>query len=190
MQLRYLLAILLGAGMLHPAQGRECKGVAFADSAEIAGTRLVLNGLGVRQATIFRVNVYVAALYVVSPASDARRILDSDAASRLTMQFLRNVDAAELRQRFSEGFEKSSPQSAPALQGRIATFNSWMTDIRSGQRMTFTHVPARGVEVDIAGTLRGTIPGADFARALLRIWLGDTPPNPQLKSGLLGGSCD
>ena len=38
------------------------------------------------------------------------------------------------------------------------------------------------------GQGKGPIPGEDFARALFGIWLGPKPPNPDLKSGLLGGA--
>jgi hypothetical protein len=38
--------------------------------------------------------------------------------------------------------------------------------------------------------VKGTLAGDDFSRALLSIWLGASPPNPELKSGLLGGTCD
>ena len=34
------------------------------------------------------------------------------------------------------------------------------------------------------------VPGDDFAKAFLAIWLGTEPPNPEIKTGLLGGACD
>ena len=55
----------LGAGV---AQGKECKGVTFPEQARVDGTTLTLNGLGLRQATMLKVNVYVAALYVAPAA--------------------------------------------------------------------------------------------------------------------------
>ncbi len=38
----------LGAGVAH---GKECKGVNFPDQAQVEGSNLTLNGLGLRQAT-------------------------------------------------------------------------------------------------------------------------------------------
>ena len=55
--------------------------------------------------------------------------------------------------------------------------------------MAFTYRPGKGLEVQVGDTVQGTIPGADFARATLAIWLGDEPPNPEIKTGLLGGAC-
>lgn len=63
-----------------------------------------------------------------------------------------------------------------------------MSDMAARQQMVFTSRPDAGVDVN--RTVRGTIQGDDFARAFLSIWLGDQPPNPELKAGLLGGVCD
>jgi len=61
--------------------------------------------------------------------------------------------------------------------------------MKTGQRLTFTHKPGAGIQVNVNGTVKGTIKGDDFARAFLSIWLGANPPNPGIKSGLLGGAC-
>jgi hypothetical protein len=58
-----LVAATLGISVAH---GKECKGVNFPDQAQVDGSNLVLNGLGLRHATAFKVNVYVAALYVTN----------------------------------------------------------------------------------------------------------------------------
>ena len=57
------------------------------------------------------------------------------------------------------------------------------------RHLIFTHKPGAGIQVDVNGTVKGTIPGDDFARAFLSIWLGAHPPNAGLKAGLLGGDC-
>lgn len=64
-----------------------------------------------------------------------------------------------------------------------------MTDMKSGERLRFMVKPGAGVQVDVNGKPRGTIAGDDFARALLSVWLGSSPPNAELKAGLLGGPC-
>lgn len=61
---------VLAAGV---AQGKTCKGVSFPDQVQIEGSTLALSGLGLRQATMLKVNVYVAALYVTKTSSDPTR---------------------------------------------------------------------------------------------------------------------
>jgi len=181
-----LLVAALGANV---AQAKEGKGVNFPDQAQVEGSNLTLNGLGLRQATAFKVNVYVAALYVAKTSSDPNALLGSNTPSELILQFVRNVGADDLRKGWSEGFEKNSKDQLPALKERIAMFNGWMTDAKTGERLTFIHKPGAGVSVNVNGAMKGTVRGDDFAKAFLAIWLGADPPNPEIKAGLLGGAC-
>jgi len=133
--------------------------------------------------------VYVAALYVAKASSDANAILGSNAPSELVLQFVRDVGGADIAKGWQEGFEKNSKSQLPALKDRIAMLNGWMSDVKTAQRMTFIVKPGAGVQVDVNGAAKGTIKGDDFAKAFLSIWLGAEPPNPEIKSGLLGGAC-
>jgi hypothetical protein len=190
--LRKLLVIVagvVGALGVGAVQGKECKGVNFPDTVQVDGAALTLNGLGLRQATMLKVNVYVAALYLPKASTDADAILGSISNAQLVLQFVRDVDASDIAKGWDEGFARNSKAQLPALKDRIATVNGWMTDIKSGQRMTFTFKPGAGVEVNVNGVAKGTVKGDDFARAFLAIWLGAEPPNPELKAGLLGGAC-
>lgn len=170
------------------ANAKECKSVTFPDQMKVESTDLSLNGLGLRQATAFKVNVYVAALYVAKPSTDPAALLAGNTPSELILQFVRGVGADDLRKGWSEGFEKNARGQLPALSERIAMLNSWMSDVRSGERLAFVHVPNSGLQVIVNGTTKGSIKGDDFAKAFLSIWLGD-PPNPEIKAGLLGGAC-
>jgi len=166
----------------------ELAGVAFPDQVGVDSRTLHLNGLGLREATILRVDVYVAALYLEKKSSDADEIIRSEQAKRLAMKFVRAVGRKEIVKAWNESFEEPASGSTAALKDRIATFNSFMTDMPNGGAMSFTYVPGAGVAVEVLGATKGTIPGADFAQALFGIWLGAYPPNPGLKQGLLGKS--
>jgi Chalcone isomerase-like len=183
---RVFVVVALGIGV---AEGKECKGVTFPDQAQVEGSDLILNGLGLRQATALKVNVYVAALYVTKTSTDPMALRGANTPSELILQFVRNVGADDLRKGWNEGFEKNSKEQLPALKERIAMLNGWMADVKSGERLTFVHMPGAGLQVEVNGTMKGTIKGDDFASAFLSIWLGADPPNPEIKAGLLGGSC-
>ena len=181
-----LLAPLLLGMAAASAQEATCRDISFPQHLQVSGSDLTLNGLGVRKATFLKVNVYVAALYVAQPSRDAKTIIESDKPQQLTLQFVRNVGVDDLRKAFVEGFERDP---SAALKERVARLNSWMSDMKTGQRLTFTRVPHSGVQVAVNGVQKGLIEGDDFSRALMSIWMGATPPNPELKSGLLGGEC-
>lgn len=172
------------------AQDRTCRDISFPGHVRVGGTELALNGLGVRKATFLKINVYVAALYVVKPGHDPQQLIDSDTPQQLVLHFVRNVGVDDLRKAFIEGFERSSAGQSGPLAARIAKLNSLMSDMQSGQQLQLNRLAHAGVQVAVNGVPRGTIEGDDFSRALLSIWLGATPPNPQLKNGLLGGECE
>jgi len=176
----------LGTGL---AQGKECKGVNFPDQAQVDGNSLTLNGLGLRQATILKVNVYVGALYVTKTGTDANALLAANAPYEVILQFVRDVGAGDIAKGWEEGFAKNSKADLPALKDRMATMNGWMADVKSGQQLVFAFKPGIGVQVSVNGVVKGTVKGDDFGRALLAIWLGADPPNSELKAGLLGGAC-
>ncbi len=190
-----LLALLglLAMWPARPVAAAACRGVEFPERIEVEGTPLVLNGLGIRKATFLKVKVYVAALYVPADvrAGDARSIIASPGPMKLVLHFVRNVGARDIRDAFADGFKAEGGGRVPAaLASRVAMLAGWVQDMRSGEPMTFVRIPGRGVEVDLGEQAVGTVPGEDFAQALFAIWLGDHPPNAELKTGLLGGGCE
>jgi len=59
--------------------------------------------------------------------------------------------------------------------------------VKDKEEMTFTYVPGSGTEVTIAGKVKGTIAGKEFADALLRAWIGPKPgPGEGFKKDILG----
>jgi hypothetical protein len=161
--------------------------VELPDELKVGETVLQLNGLGLREATLLKVDVYVAGLYVESPTGDAAALLASTGPKVLHMHFVRKVGAKDITKAWTEGFEKNAGSETDALRPRLEKLNGWMEDMAKGESMRFTWTGNGAVEVSVKGTPRGTIEGDDFGRALLAVFLGDSPPNPGLKTGLLGG---
>jgi len=187
--MHYLTGLLLTLSLTAAAaqaQEATCRDIGFPRHLTVGGTELTLNGLGVRKATFLKVNVYVAAYYVGLPGHDPQPLIDSEGPQQLTLQFVRNVGVEDLRKAFVEGFERTK---APGLEERVTRLNSMITDVKTGQRLTFVRLPHSGVQITVNGVQKGVIEGADFSRALISIWLGSEPPNPELKAGLLGGAC-
>jgi hypothetical protein len=182
----FVLITALGLAVL-PLEAKELKGVEFPESVVVDGRELVLNGLGLRQATAFKVDIYVAGLYLAERSNDPEAILGSNEPKQLVLHFLRNVGSSDLTKAWDDGFEKNAAPEIPALKERIEEIKSFTKDMKTGQELTFTHRPGVGIEVDIDKVVIGTVKGDDFSKAFLSIWLGPNPPNRTLKEGLLGG---
>ena len=178
-----VLLLALGAAEA-PAASRE--GVTLPDRLEVGGQDLVLNGLGIREATMFNVNVYVAGLYVKEKTSNPADVIDPKAPKRILMHFVRDVDASDVRGAYEEGFEKNAGKAYASMKANVKKLNGWMSDMKKGQRMAITYVPGEGTSVSVQGKTKGTIPGEDFGKVMFTIFFGPKPPNSDLKEGMLG----
>lgn len=183
-----LTGLLAGTGF-SGSNGKECAGIAFPEQVAVGNDTLTLNGLGLRQATLLKVDVYVAAFYVTKTSDDASAILRSNTPKEIILHFIRDVDRSDLVKAWGEGFENNAGGQLPVLAERVAAFKDMMVDMEAGQQMRLVHAPATGIHVEVKGTLKGTVKGDDFAQALFSIWLGRHPPNADLKAGLPGSEC-
>ncbi|HOO76863.1 MAG TPA: chalcone isomerase family protein [bacterium] len=177
--------LLLGACASVPAA--ELEGVTMPDRIVVDGKDLVLNGMGLREATFFKVDVYVAGLYLQERSSDPGRILDSGGIKRIVMHFVYSrVDREKLVEAWGEGLQENLGSDLERLRPALAQLDGWMETVEAGDTMVFTALPGRGLEVEIKGRIKGIIADPDFARLFWAVWLGPEPPNPGLKRGLLG----
>lgn len=183
-----LLAAPLAPATLPGADSvRTMNGVSVPTTIEVAGHSLTLNGMALRKK--FIVKVYVAALYVSAPSSDAAAILGADGARRMEMHFLRGVDKKKICDAWDEGLANNTPDASAELKQQFAELCTLMDDIEDKQAFTFTYVPGTGTEITVAGTSKGTIAGKAFADALLACWIGPKPgPGDGFKKNLLGRS--
>jgi hypothetical protein len=189
MTIRFAAAIaaLLLTTQAAPVAAANLKGIEFPDTITVEGKELRLNGIGVRSK--FFVSVYLGALYLPTPAGDPAAIISSEETKRVVMHFLHSkVSGSQFRDALTEGFTANSADRLPALRERLDRFLGWFdADMVTGDVITFTWLPGRGVEVVIKGSPKGVIEGADFMQALFSVWLGRSPADSGLKKGMLGG---
>jgi hypothetical protein len=176
-----LLLVLAAATASLPAAAREVGGVDLPETAVAAAgaTTLRLNGAGVRR-RLFAA-VYAVGLYLPTPTRDPARVLAVDGPRLVVVRFLyREVPREKLVAAWNEGFEANQD---PAALRVLRLFDT----LREGDRVELDFDPGRNAtQVRINGQVRGEVAGADFAAALLRIWLGTSPVSDDLKSALLG----
>src|SRR5262245_64545515 len=178
-----LVVLLLALGIGGPIRAASLAGVELPDTETVNGTRLLLNGMGLRQATVLRVKAYVGGLYLEKSTSDPDTVINSSQCKRVTMVFLRDIDGARLASGWAEELRKVGGTTTEAS---IPRFTSLIGDVKKGDTMSFTWCPDAGVEVGARGTVRGNVPGEDFARTLFTIWFGPEPGDENLKRGMLG----
>jgi len=135
--------------------------------------------------------VYAIALYLPQKQAAAADVLAAKGAKRIAIVTLRDLTAEQLVDALLEALKKNHDEAAlAALQARIDQFRTSMLSIVNAPEKSVVHLdwlPESGTRLSFNGTARGSdIPGEDFYRALLKIWIGDKPAQDDLKEHLLG----
>lgn len=187
---RWLIPTVLALALIPlaavPAQAGRKAGVTMPDKVTVAGKSLVLNGMGLREATMFKVDVYVAGLYLEKKSSNAAAILAAREVKRIHLQFKRDVDRDDMVKALRGAFDKNAGAKKSALADEMKSFMSWLTALDEKDTMTFTYVPEQGLTVHINGKRKGTIAGDDFARIIFAGWLGSRATDQNVRKQLLG----
>jgi hypothetical protein len=168
------------------ALAAEVHGVKLPDSIAVGGRPLKLNGIGVRSKTFLSIKVYVAGLYLETASTDRDRIIASDSVRRLVLRMTHDASKDKLIDELREGLNRNSKDELPVLKKRLDRFLRGVPDLKEGQTLTITYLPGRGTSIHGASGSEITVPGKDFADAILRVWLGTDPLDDDLKKRLLG----
>ena len=81
------------------------------------------------------------------------------------------------------------PAEIALIETRLRDLNRMMSSIGVLKRGGVVHidfVPGTGTRINVNGEEMLVIPGDDFFRALLRIWLGKKPVDGRLRDAMLG----
>lgn len=193
MILRAFGLFLMLSGLATAGHAAEVEGVKLEDRVYIAQgvPELMLNGAGPRRKLLVA-KVYVAALYLTQKRTTSDAVLADPGPKRLLMHILHDeISADELVAMLNDGLAANNqPPELGPLESRIRDLASMMRNvgrINQGGVVLLDYLPGIGTRITINGVTRMTIPGADFHRAFMRIWLGDRPVDGRLKQMLLGG---
>jgi hypothetical protein len=167
------------------AQAIEIKGVPIANSVEVDGQSLLLNGASIR--TKFFFDIYIGALYLSQATTSAKEAIYSQTNKRIFLYFLfGNVPKHRLTQGWTLGFERNPQVEMDVLQTRLNRFNGFFQDMKKGDSISFDFANTGTTSVKVNHHLVGKIEGFDFQQALLSVWLGSHAADDDLKAGMLG----
>ena len=182
-----IAGLVLSVGVL--AASVEVGGIKIEDVQDVQGSKLPLNGAGVRYKAVFK--VYAAGLYVSKKVATPEELLAAPGPKRMSITLLRDIDSNELGKAFTKGFEENSAKSEmskliPGLikMGQIFSDQKKMV---AGENFTIDWIPGTGTLITVKGKQQGEpFKEPEFYAALMRIWLGPSPADFRLKDALLG----
>lgn len=187
-------ALFLAAGLCWGAAATaavavELAGVKVEDSVTVSGTKLQLNGAGIRYKGPFK--VYVGDLYTTRRVSSLDDLIAAPGPKRLSMTFLRDINSAEFGKLLTRGMEDnvSKQELYKIIPGMFKMGDIFAANksFAPGDVCSLEWDPAKGLSVYAKGKLQAE-PFKDpaFYRALMSIWFGNTPADWKLKDELLG----
>ena len=187
--MKKILLLVCGVLLSWNVNALEVAGVKLADAAQLGTASLQLNGAGTRTKWFFK--IYVAALYLPQKQATGEAIIADEHEHRVALHILRELSSKKLFNAFNEAIEANhSAAELKALDAQLkqmAQIFDAVKEVKPGDVITLDYLPGSGTQIGVNGTAHGTIAGAAFNRALLRIWLGSKPVQDDLKKGLLGG---
>ncbi len=180
---RVLVILLLWTGSVRAAM---VGGVTFQDTYPVNGQTLVLNGLGLRTLTILNVRVYAAGLYLAQRSHDAQQILSSPTPKVLLLQFLRSGSKEQVARQFRAGEEINCGDGGcdTADQADFDRMVAAAPEARAGETFTFI-ITKDGVRFYADSAMVFQSNKADLGRLILLGFIGNRPPSPELRQGLL-----
>lgn len=166
----------------------DLAGVKVEDSAMVGGSKLQLNGAGIR---VKFVKIYVGQLYTTKQVSSLEELVAAPGPKRMQMTFLREIDAASFGKLLTRGVEDNVPKNqmsklVPGLMrmSEIFTINK---AYQPGDVITMDWIPGTGMVIIGKGKQQGEpFKEVEFFNAMMAIWFGPSPGDWKLKDAMLG----
>ena len=161
-------------------------GTSFLRKFETENTRFNLQGAALLR-YLFFIDAYAGALYLPE-GSEGAQALD-DIPKHLVLEYRVAISADDLADATRERIKVSVDGDAfRRLLPGIESLNRLYRRVEPGDRYGITYIPGIGTRLIYNGVPLGTVPGAEFARAMFAIWIGDNPIDAGFRDRLLGKS--
>jgi len=178
-----LLAATLGASAAR-IEDQE-----YPDRLRLAGTELVLNGVGLR--SVAWLKGFTAGLYLREKATTQQGVLGQPGPKRLQMRMILEVETKEFSKAFASSLKRNNTEAErAALKDRVELFDrnlALIGKVRKGDVLDLDSIPGKGLVISVNGSPRGqVVPGDDLYASLMKVFVGNRPVDRLLKVGLLG----
>jgi hypothetical protein len=169
----------------------DVMGIKYEDSLTVAGKELLLNGAGVRNK--FVIKVYAAGLYLQEPKNTVEGVLKAEGPRRVRLVMMRDLSSEDLGTAFMAALAANVSEDDQAkIITQISKYGELFGQVgqlKKGDVVDTDWIPGVGNQCYLNGKKVGpVIPDILFYNSLLRIWLGNKPVDPLLKTKMLEGA--
>jgi len=178
----FAISLIFGIFSITPIYGASSP-----DQIEYQGITLNKNGQGTR--IIFFMKVYEGSLYLETESSNANEITSLDSPMAIRLDITSTMITSEaMKKALTEGLKKSTGNNTGPITEEINQLSSsFDSGVTSGDFYEFIYLPDIGTHVLKNSELKKLIPGLEFKKAFVGIFLSDNPIQKNLKKAMLGG---
>lgn len=158
---------------------------------EAGGASYTLNvtGVGLREKTFMKVNVYVIVSYmaegVTLSGDQGLALLELDAPKMIRMDLVRGFSREKLCNAFKDVIEENYDDLSAFSEDMDGFLAYFTKDAEDGDELIFTYLPGVGLKTVLNGADQGVITNFEFVKALWTVWFGADPASDGLKEDLL-----
>ncbi|MCB8876867.1 chalcone isomerase family protein [Acidisoma silvae] len=168
-----------------PACAAQLNGVTFPDRVSAGSAELTLNGVALRTASVLRVPVYVAGLYLEHPSHDADFVVTSSQVKLLRFVFLRDVGQPKVRKTWQRSLAESCVSPCYLSPNDVAQFLGRVPAMHKGDVADVLFTP-HGADFTVNSRDLGWVTDPNFARVILLSYIGPAASSPAVRKGILG----
>ena len=154
-----------------------------------ASHKLTVTGVGLREKTFMKVNVYCIVSYVATgtelKGDLGVSLLELDAPKMIRMDLLRGFSREKLVNAFKDVIEENYEDQSAFAADMETFFAYFKKDAEEEDILIFTYVPGTGLKTVLNGEDQGLITNFEFVKALWTVWFGEEPASDGLKEDLL-----
>jgi long-chain acyl-CoA synthetase len=182
----WTIALILSLTMPLMAAPRAIEGVKIEPQQVVGNHKLVLNGAGLRTATLLNVKIYVVSFYAPKLLKTAEAVYSSPGPLRIDVVYLRAFKRDKVIESWRWQFEQNVSSAYENFDKERDEFLQLFGGVSERGTQTI-EIEGNETRVYNDGVFKGKIIGKPFQQAFLTLWFGETPVMPQLKKALLAG---
>lgn len=191
MKILILAASIIGSALItNLSHAQNISGVQLPEVIPATAERpeLKLNGASLRELYLL-IKTYVGALYLENPTTNPDVIINSESHKSMVFHvMMKRVGARRIATALQEALvvnlsEKEHKNLTQELDQMLSYFTGKM---HAGEQATFDYIPGVGTRITINNEVKGVIPGKDYFKAMLSIWIGENPVGRSFKNEVLG----
>lgn len=156
----------------------------FSRFSQVGTANLPMRGL--YRFEYFFFPIYSIALYAPESVSTTEGIL-ADIPKMLVIRYHHRFNRDQIIRGGNEMMKKNPEVNFGSISSAVAQMDRlYMEAVHEEDEYEVSYVPGQGTSLYFNGELRGTVPGAEFAKAYFGIWLSRTPIDEEMRDALLG----